>query len=37
MSKVGHDIFSLVINFLRDDWELQHITLGLFEPTDNTK
>ncbi len=20
MSKVGHDIFALVINFLRDDW-----------------
>jgi hypothetical protein len=33
MSKVGHDIFALVINFLGDDWQPKHITLGLFEPT----
>jgi hypothetical protein len=33
MSKVGHDIFSLVINFLGDNWQPKHITLGLFEPT----
>jgi hypothetical protein len=33
MSKVGHDIFALVINLLRDDWQPKHITLGIFEPT----
>jgi hypothetical protein len=37
MSKVGHDIFSLVINFLEDDWQPKHITFGLFEPIDITK
>jgi hypothetical protein len=26
-----------VINFLRDDWELKHITFGLFEPTNTIK
>jgi hypothetical protein len=30
MSKVGHDIFALVINFLRDDWQPKHIIFGLF-------
>jgi hypothetical protein len=34
MSKVGHDIFALVIKFLGDDWYPKHITLGLFEPID---
>jgi hypothetical protein len=37
MSKVGHDIFALVINFLKDDWQPKHITLNLFEPTNFTK
>jgi hypothetical protein len=31
MSKVRHDIFALVINFLRDDWQPKHITLHVFE------
>ncbi len=34
MSKDGHDIFTLMINFLGDDWQPKHITLGLFEPID---
>jgi hypothetical protein len=33
ISKAGHDIFALVINFLGDDWQPKHITLGHFEPT----
>ncbi len=31
MPKAGHDIFALVIKFLRDDWQPKQITLGLFE------
>ncbi len=31
MSKGMHDIFTLVINFLGIDWQLKHVTLGLFE------
>jgi hypothetical protein len=30
MSKGGHDIFALVINFLGIDWQPKHVTLGLF-------
>jgi hypothetical protein len=30
MSKAGHDIFALMINFLRGDWQPKQITLGLF-------
>ncbi len=29
MSKVGHDVFALVINFSSVDWQPKHITLGL--------
>jgi hypothetical protein len=36
MSKGGHDIFTLVVNFLRIDWQPKHITLGLFEATGNS-
>jgi len=36
MSKVGHDIFALVIVFLGYDWQPKRITLGLFEPTNTT-
>jgi len=36
MSKVGHDIFALVIYFLKDDWQPKHIIFGLFEPIDTT-
>jgi hypothetical protein len=32
-SKARHDIFALVINFLKDDWQPKHINLDVFEPT----
>ncbi len=32
MSKTGHDIFALVINCLKVDWQPKQITFGLFEP-----
>ncbi len=31
-SKAKHDIFTLVINFLRDGWQPKHINLGVYEP-----
>jgi hypothetical protein len=34
--KAKLDIFALVINFLRDDWQPKHINLGLYEPIDTT-
>jgi hypothetical protein len=34
MSKAGHDVFALIINFLVVDWQPKHITLGLFKPID---
>jgi hypothetical protein len=30
MSKGGHDIFALVINFLGIDWQPKHATIGFF-------
>jgi hypothetical protein len=33
ISKAKHDILTLVINFLGNDWQPRHITLCLFEPT----
>jgi hypothetical protein len=36
MSKVRHDIFALVINFLGDDWQPKHTNLGIFESIDIT-
>jgi len=33
MSKRVHDIFAIVINFLLNDWEAKHVTIGLFELT----
>jgi hypothetical protein len=31
MSKGAHDFFALVINFLNEGWQPQHITIGLYE------
>jgi hypothetical protein len=31
MSKGAHDVFALMINFLNEGWQPQHITIGLFE------
>jgi hypothetical protein len=33
MSKEAHDIFACVINFLKFDWQLKQMTIGLFETT----
>ncbi len=37
MSNGEHDIFALVINFLKVDWQPKHITIGLFETSEITK
>jgi len=37
MNKGALDIFALVINFLRLDWESNHITIDLFEVKGTTK
>jgi hypothetical protein len=31
MLKGAHDVFALVINFMNEEWQPQHITIGLFE------
>jgi hypothetical protein len=31
MSCVGHDIFVMVVNFLNDYWEPNHVTIGILE------
>ncbi len=37
MSKGAHDVFALVINFLNEEWQLQHITIGIFEANETTR
>jgi hypothetical protein len=37
MSKGAHDIFALVIYFLRWDWVPKHITIGLFKASDTSR
>lgn len=34
MSKGGHYIFTIVVNFPSTNWELKHITIGIFEAHD---
>jgi hypothetical protein len=36
-SKGAQDVFALVVNFLRQDWVLKHITIGLFETFETLK
>jgi len=36
MSKGAYDVFALVINFLNNDWQPKHVTIGLFEVTETT-
>jgi hypothetical protein len=36
MSEGIYDIFSLVINFLDENWQLKKLTIGLFEATKTT-
>ncbi len=31
MSKGAYDVFALIINFLSNDWQAKHVTIGLFE------
>ncbi len=31
------DVFALVVNFLREDWMLKHITIGLFEAFETSR
>jgi hypothetical protein len=33
MSKGAHDIFVIVVNFILNDLEAKHVTIGLFEVT----
>jgi len=33
MSKGAYDVFALVINFLNNDWQPKHVSIGLFEMT----
>jgi hypothetical protein len=37
MSKKTHNIFALVINFSRVDWQPKHITMSLFEVNQITR
>ncbi len=36
MSKGAHDVFVVVVNFISSDWELNHVTIGLFEVMDTS-
>jgi hypothetical protein len=36
MSKGAYDIFTLVINFLDENWQLKKVTIGLFEAIETT-
>jgi hypothetical protein len=37
MLKGAHNVFALVIRFLSEEWQLQHITIGLFETNETTR
>jgi hypothetical protein len=37
MSKGAYDVFALVINFLSNDWQPKHVTIGLFEVIKTTR
>jgi hypothetical protein len=37
MSKGVYDFFALVINFLSNDWQPKHVSIGLFEATETTR
>jgi hypothetical protein len=36
MSKGTYDVFALLINFLNNDWQPKHVTIGLFETIETT-
>jgi hypothetical protein len=31
MFKWACDVFAIVVNFISNDWEAKHVTIGLFE------
>jgi hypothetical protein len=37
MSKGAHDIFTLVVNFLKANWQPKDITIGLFKASETTE
>jgi hypothetical protein len=37
MSKNAHDIFALVISFLNEEWQPQHVTIRLFEANETIR
>ncbi len=37
MSKGAHDVFALVISFLNEEWQPQHIIIGLFKTNETTR
>jgi hypothetical protein len=37
ISKDGHDIFALVINFSKVNWQPKQITFNFFEPTNTSR
>jgi hypothetical protein len=36
MSKGAYEVFAIVINFLSNDWQPKHVSIGLFEATKAT-
>jgi hypothetical protein len=36
MSKGTRDVFVVVVNFISSDWEIKHVTIGLFEVSDTS-
>jgi hypothetical protein len=37
MLKGAHEVFALVISFLNEEWQPQHITIRLFEANETTR
>ncbi len=33
MNKGTYDVFDMVMNFILENWELKHVIIGLFEPS----
>jgi hypothetical protein len=36
MSHTGHDTFAIIVSFLNDSWEPNHVTMGIFEVQNTT-
>jgi hypothetical protein len=36
MSHAGHDTFAIIVSFLNDSWEPNHVTMGIFEVQNTT-